>query len=217
MVPAPHMISRTPWRPIYRALVSACLSVDSLSESRKIRTARILELALAENRCRLVRGRKFNEQQCPDLIPILTGEDTYVLFPYHGAVPASECRPDYDDSSHRSRWLVVLDGTWTQARHMLTGSPLLFALKRVCLPPNPLTGEFDRSQFVRRQPFSEAVCTVEAVSRILDLWEPPDSSRPTDFYQSRLLRPLHRILEVNLKCIRGCRRKVCDNTVLTCS
>ncbi|KAF8567840.1 hypothetical protein P879_10813 [Paragonimus westermani] len=80
---------------------------------------------------------------------------------------------------------------------MLTGSPLLFAMKRVCLPPNPETGDFTQSEFiVRRQPFPAAVCTVEAVARILDLWEPTTIPRGKDFYQTQLLRPLRRICEI---------------------
>ncbi|KAG5454918.1 DTW domain-containing protein 2 [Clonorchis sinensis] len=187
-----------PWLPQSRLPIQTNILIlqHPYEERRKVRTARILELALSEQRVRLVRGRKFNEQRCPELMSILTSDNTFVLFPYRGAIPADQCCPQADDVPG-SRWLVVLDGTWTQARHMLTGSPLLFALKRVCLPPNPTTGDVMPSEFiVRRQPFSHAVCTVEAVARILDLWEPRDPTRSNKFYQTQLLQPLYRICEV---------------------
>ncbi|KAF5396851.1 DTW domain-containing protein 2 [Paragonimus heterotremus] len=199
----PMSVCWCPWLPEHRLQIETNILIlqHPFEERRKVRTARILELALADERVLRVRGRKFNAERCPDLMPILTGDHSYVLFPYRGAIPAHQCCPPLVGQdcprTRQPRWLVVLDGTWTQARHMLTGSPLLFAMKRVCLPSNPETGAFTQSEFiVRRQPFPAAVCTVEAVARILDLWEPNATTRDKDFYQTQLLRPLRRICEI---------------------
>ena len=65
---------------------------------------------------------------------------------------------------------------------------------QICLPPDAATGKVQPSAFiVRRQPSPESVSTVEAVARILDLWEPQPEP---NYYQQVLLKPLHRICQV---------------------
>ncbi|CAL8104290.1 unnamed protein product [Calicophoron daubneyi] len=192
-----------PWLPSTRLPIQTHILIfqHPYEERRKVRTARILELALDEKHIQVVRGRKFNETRYPDLISTLSAQDSYVLYPHPEAVNADACKPVYNPSGStaKSRWLVVLDGTWIQARQMLTGSSYLLSLPKVCLPPDPSTGEFEPSAFVvRRQPFPNAVSTVEAVARILDFWEPHKMGqiRPKNYYRTVLLQPLHRICEV---------------------
>ncbi|KAA0198844.1 hypothetical protein FBUS_07038 [Fasciolopsis buskii] len=135
-------------------------------------------------------------------MPILTSPRAYLLYPHHDAISADMIQhseeinmslPSLTNVS--GRWLIVIDGTWTQARNMVSGNPVLMALKKVRLPEDRETGMTAPSSFVvRRQPFVGAVSTVEAVARILDLWE-AHPLQP-DFYQTTLLRPLHQICEV---------------------
>ncbi|TPP60884.1 DTW domain-containing protein 2, partial [Fasciola gigantica] len=192
-----------PWLPCPKLSIKTNILIlqHPFEEQRKVRTARILEQALVPEKIRVFRGRRFCEKRFPELMPILASPGAYLLYPHRDAVPADMIQ--YSDDSNpqllpppeSGRWLIVVDGTWTQARNMVCSNPVLTALKKIRLPDNQATGVTEPSAFiVRRQPFVGAVSTVEAVARVLDLWEPRIPQ--ANFYQASLLRPLHQMCEV---------------------
>ena len=76
--------------------------------------------------------------------------------------------------------LIVLDGTWWQARKLLKLNPALAALPRVAFTPS------QPSQYlIRRQPADFCVSTIEALAEVLDALEPGDQSF------ARILDPFH--------------------------
>lgn len=56
--------------------------------------------------------------------------NTLLLFPGPGAVDISELTPVGDDVSYN---LVLLDGTWGQAKNMFISNPILHLPKKVTL------------------------------------------------------------------------------------
>jgi len=76
-----------------------------------------------------------------------------VLFPSRGARSVSSRRPET---------LVVLDGTWAQARRMLQRIPLLWSMPRISLPGQP-------GERLRRPTVADGMSTIEAVAAALDL------------------------------------------------
>ena len=80
-------------------------------EKRNIRTCRMLELGLAEDCVKVVRGRKFpGKDTC--LAATLTDQGTCLLYPGPDSTPLDTCDPASVNT------LVILDGTWDQARKL---------------------------------------------------------------------------------------------------
>lgn len=88
--------------------------------------------------------------------------------------------------------LVVLDGTWWQARKLLRTSARLRALPRVAFVP-----EQPSEYRIRREPAEEYVSTIEALVNVLPLLEdaPPARFLP-------LLRPFRAMIDMQLECER---------------
>jgi DTW domain-containing protein len=110
----------------------------------------------------------------PEVRAAVGGPDTYVLFPGPDALPVERLPRD------RAITLVVLDGTWWQARKLLRLNPALATLPRVAFHPRRPSG-----YLIRKEPDPSCVSTVEALAEVLKVIE-PDGSR-----FERLLDPFH--------------------------
>jgi tRNA-uridine aminocarboxypropyltransferase len=133
-----------------------------------IGTARMAHLALPGSVLRV--GVDFAAD--PVVTAALAGpQPAYVLYPRPGAVAVA-------DLPAGPITLVVLDGTWIQARKLLHRNPALAALPGVALQPRRPSG-----YRIRRQPAPLCVSTVEALAEILSAIE-PDGER-----FARLLAP----------------------------
>lgn len=146
---------------------TSVLIVRHVIESyRPSNSARIAALALAD--CEVVKygapGERFDERR-------LREEGTWLLYP-DGPTPA----PD----GPRPRRLVVLDGTWRQARRMFLRLPSLRSLPRLSLatPPDP------PGRRLRRGRSPHEMATLEAIGRALRLIEGDPVGRPLlDLYR----------------------------------
>jgi DTW domain-containing protein len=67
--------------------------------------------------------------------------------------------------------LIVIDGTWSQARSLLRSNPALAALPRVAFAPRKPS-----DYRIRRQPAEFCVSTIEALAEVLSILEPPGLS-----------------------------------------
>lgn len=101
-----------------------------------------------------------------------------VLFPRPGAMDVSEL------AKHPALTLVVLDGTWWQARKLLQLNPVLAALPRVAFAPRR-PSEYR----IRQQPAEHCVSTIEALAEVLTRLEP--EAGPFD----RLLDPFRLMVD----------------------
>jgi len=75
--------------------------------------------------------------------------------------------------SQRRQLLVLVDGTWRQAHHMLRHSP---ALREACTSVRfcgPAHSAFDK---LRREPSGDCMSTAEACARALRLLEPTEAA-----------------------------------------
>lgn len=115
-------------------------------ESRvRIGTARIAHLALPNSEFHV--GTTFSLEP---------GPRTAVLFPGDDALPPDILREG-------DPWtLVVVDGTWPQARKIVQRDPVLGALPRIGFRP-----ERPGNYRIRREPSAECLATVEAVAQVL--------------------------------------------------
>ncbi len=140
-----------------------------------IGTARLAHFGLPGSRLRV--GVDFSDD--PVVKAAIAEEPPpYVLFPGEGARDVRELPRDRPIS------LIVLDGTWTQAKKLLRLNPALAALPRVAFSPS----EPSRYQ-IRKQPAPLCVSTIEALLEVLRVLEPPS----TDL--SHLLDPFLEMIE----------------------
>jgi DTW domain-containing protein YfiP len=117
-----------------------------------------------------------------------------LLYPTHGAVDVAEL------SAGKPLTLVVVDGTWPNAKKMVERNPVLAALPRVAFQP-PRPSEYR----IRKEPKPHCVSTVEALAHVLGVLE-GDAER----FQG-LLEPFHRMIDrqIELKTLHrtGARRR----------
>jgi DTW domain-containing protein YfiP len=136
-----------------------------------IGTARMAHLALPNSRLRV--GLDFAED--PEVQAVLSQSPaTYVLFPGPGATPVEKLARDHDVT------LIVLDGTWWQARKLLKLNPAIAVLPRIAFRPRKPS-----AYVIRREPADFCVSTIEALAEVLKVLEPEGDRF------SRLLDPFH--------------------------
>lgn len=123
-------------------------------EKRCLRTAPMLQNALPY--CTIHKGKKFST----DTIPELASAESVLLFPGPGAVEVSQL-PTVRQRG-RPYTLVVLDGTWHQARAIMHKTQELHRLPKVVVRSDVV------SQYViRTQPSDAALSTVESAALAL--------------------------------------------------
>jgi len=121
-----------------------------------IGTARMAHLALPDSILRV--GVDFSDDEVVRALPA----DSWLLFPGPGARDVRELH------SGGPLTLVVVDGTWSQARSLVRRNPRLAALPRIAFSPRRPSG-YHR---IRREPADFCVSTIEALAEVLDVLEP---------------------------------------------
>lgn len=128
-------------------------------DTKRIGTAPLVLLGLRDARKVVVWPNDGEEHNAP---PPGVGLHTALLFPGEGAVPLERLA-----GKTAPREVVVVDGTWSQARSILDRVPWLASLPRVSLEP-AAPSEYG----IRRQPRRECLSTVECVVQTLAVLEP---------------------------------------------
>ena len=134
---------------------------------RPTNTARWAALALPQARLLdyALPGQRFDDTP-------LRGESTWVLFPSPGPATLPAEPP---------RRIVVLDGTWAQARRMLQRIPALRTLPRLSLPPPAVRRR------LRRPTMVGGMSTLEAVAGALRLLGEPEAAAALEALHARAL------------------------------
>ena len=149
-----------------------------------IGTARMAHLVLAGSQLRV--GVELDDD--PVVREALAAPaESYVLFPGPTARDVSTLPSD------RPITLVVLDGTWSQARKLLAVNPRLAALPRVGFVPRRPS-----DYRIRRQPAAGCVSTIEALAEVLEALEPDGA--PERF--AALLDPFRVMVDEQLRYAR---------------
>ncbi|XP_049791709.1 tRNA-uridine aminocarboxypropyltransferase 2 isoform X1 [Schistocerca nitens] len=154
-------------------------------EKRCLRTAPMLSLGLSPGKCLIFKGKKFPLNKHIGLEEILKSPDALLLYPSKDAVEifrlpsVSERKSPYD--------LIVIDGTWPQAKAIFHATPLLHNIRQVKLV-HGLISEY----VIRSQPTDGCLSTLEAAAQALSHLE--DRADVTDV----LLRPMHALCNFQL-------------------
>lgn len=152
-------------------------------EKRCLRTVPMLKLGLERDRFRLFKGKKFPlPRHSADLDAVLDDPRSLLLYPSRDAVPLEDVDPAGGPYN-----LVLLDGTWPQAKAIYVCSQRLHAMRQVKLLA---TGH--SSYIIRTQPTEGCLSTLETAARALAVLE-RDAS-----YAERLVRPLQVLCQFQL-------------------
>lgn len=151
-------------------------------EKRCLRTAPILKLGLAEGKCLIFKGKRFLKLE-PELKEILEAKNTLLLYPAADSIPIDDIPKDEGPFN-----IVLLDGTWQQAKAIFTGNAALHKLRTIKLIPR------DNSNYIiRTQPHEKCLSTVESAIEALSILENDNS------YKEALIQPLKKICNVQLE------------------
>ena len=144
-------------------------------------TARLVQLAIPATRVEVTLGGFAGDMHHPVPVPA----DAAVLFPHPqaldlAALPAAE----------RPSTLVVLDGTWPNARKVYRANPWLWPLRHVRIHPDA------PSRYrIRKEPRADYLSTIEAVTVALRILEPDNAALDA------LLTLFDRMVERQLACL----------------
>ncbi|KAK0082784.1 hypothetical protein PV325_009844 [Microctonus aethiopoides] len=132
---------------------------------RCLRTAPMLTLALQQDKCLTFRGKKFPSSKHDGLIDILNDENTILLYPSANAIDINEL-PKVGINGQESYNLVLLDGTWPQAKAIYHSSLSLGFLKSCKLVGVPTS-----KYVIRTQPTEGCLSTLESAAFSLSILE----------------------------------------------
>ncbi|XP_032070398.1 DTW domain-containing protein 2 [Thamnophis elegans] len=173
----PQKVCLCPFLPVHPLKVSTCLYIiqHPAEESRVLRTVPLLTACLPEDKCKVLIGRRFCEDRYPELASMCKSSNTLILYPGAGATNLEEM----DLSSTNSYAIIIIDGTWSQAKDIFSKNPLFQIPKQVQLKTS-----FSSQYIIRTQPTNACLSTLECAAIALAIVEKNDAIKET------VLRPL---------------------------
>jgi len=137
------------------------------SQTRVVFIQHPLEAKVAISTCRMAHLSLPNSElhvaldadEIPGLAQTLLQPGTALLFPAEDAT-------DVEALQIRPKTLVVVDGTWDNAKKLFQRSPLLKSLPRIGFVP-PAPGNYR----IRKEPAEHCLSTIEAVAQVLEKLE----------------------------------------------
>lgn len=135
----------------------------------------------------LCRGKRFPQPKhitddVADLDAILKANNTLLLYPSKESVPIEEI-----DGTNGPFNLILLDGTWPQAKAIYASTPLLHTMKQV-----RLVGNRTSTYVIRTQPTEGCLSTLETAAEALAILENDDR------FRVELVRPLKQLCQFQL-------------------
>ncbi|ELT93859.1 hypothetical protein CAPTEDRAFT_180007 [Capitella teleta] len=170
---------------------------------RSLQTGIMLKNGLAPGKCRILQGKRFSLKRyvrlnttiidanlClkryPELESVIANPNTILVFPGPKALDlndyAETCRSDQNVN------LIMLDGTWAQAKGIYNKSPFLHHLTQVQLSGTGLS-----EYVIRTQPNDSSLSTLETAAIALSAIEKSPTIRET------LVRPLRAMCDFQIK------------------
>ena len=177
-------------RPVSVCYCSALTTIETRSrvvilqhpreEGMAIGTARMAHLCLPNSTLHV--GTEWDESEALDHACGDPGHPAVLLY------PGPDARDILQDPPAGPVTLIVVDGTWSQARKLVRMNPRLASLPRYAFtPPAPSTYR------IRREPRAEYVSTLEALVHVLGVIE-GDAER-----FRALMRPMNAMVETQLE------------------
>ncbi|CAI6345470.1 unnamed protein product [Macrosiphum euphorbiae] len=152
-------------------------------EKRSLRTAPMLTLGLAEESCVVYKGKKFPTKKHVGLWDILSSKQSVLLYPSKKAMDIVDLPKETELHN-----LIILDGTWPQAKAIYNNTPLLQSMIHV-----KLMHKYESHYIIRTQPTDGCLSTLETAIEALTVLEKDES------YKNILLKPLNALCNFQLQ------------------
>lgn len=159
-------------------------------EKRSLRTALMLQLGLKPGKCIVYKGKKFpTPKNQAELEPVLKSPNSLLLYPSGESVPLETIKEQSltKEGPLGPFTLVLIDGTWPQAKAIYASSHILHDMRQVKLLATG-TSEY----IIRTQPTEGCLSTLETAAKSLTVLE----GRPE--LRELLVRPLHTLCRYQL-------------------
>ncbi|XP_011184796.2 tRNA-uridine aminocarboxypropyltransferase 2 [Zeugodacus cucurbitae] len=158
-------------------------------EKRSLRTALMLQLGLIPGKCVVYKGKRFpSTKNQAELEPILNSPNSLLLYPSKDSVPIENvCTQTITSSDKAHLTLVLIDGTWPQAKAIYASSPMLHRMQQV-----KLIAAGNSDYIIRTQPTEGCLSTLETAAQALSILEQRSELRHL------LVRPLHTLCKYQL-------------------
>ena len=149
-------------------------------KKRKIRTALMALHGLQDGHCQIFVRRKLTETD--DLCETIKRTNSYLLYPSAASKNISTLASD-----DKEKTLIILDGTWDEAKKIYARSSILQSLPTIHL-------ELDKKSeyVVRTQPSEKCLSTIETIAHSLAILE----NNP--LISEKLLKPLQMLCKFQL-------------------
>ncbi|KAG5835142.1 tRNA-uridine aminocarboxypropyltransferase 2 [Anguilla rostrata] len=183
----PQKVCLCPFLPVRPLEVSTSLYIvqHPAEESRVLRTVPLLAACLPPERCRVFVGRRFNEERNPELAAVCQDPRTLILYPGSEAENLEDLSVDFAAAAHS---VIIIDGTWSQAKDMFHRNALFRSPKQV-----QLNSSVSSQYVIRTQPTNMCLSTLECAAVTLAIMEKNKA------IEELLLRPLQALCSFQLQ------------------
>nr|XP_026650245.1 DTW domain-containing protein 2 [Zonotrichia albicollis] len=182
----PQKVCLCPFLPVHPLKVSTCLYIiqHPAEESRVLRTVPLLAACLPPDKCKILVGRRFNEDRYPELATVCRNPNTLILYPGAEATNLEEVAV----MSSSPSVMIIIDGTWSQAKDIFYKNSLFRLPKQVQLKPS-----ISSQYVIRTQPTNTCLSTLECAAVALSIMEKNKSIQET------ILHPLQALCSFQLQ------------------
>lgn len=188
----PLKVCLCPFLPLHPLEVSTCLYIvqHPAEESRVLRTVPLLAACLPPGKCIVLVGRRFSEERNPDLAAVCQDSRTLILYPGPDAQNLEDLvqNQEFLDVKTPGHNVIIIDGTWSQAKDMFLRNTLLHLPKQV-----QLSKTLSSQYVIRTQPTNICLSTLECAAVSLSILE------RNEYIQQVLLKPLNALCSFQLQ------------------
>ncbi|KAM9731307.1 tRNA-uridine aminocarboxypropyltransferase 2 [Dama dama] len=183
----PQKVCLCPFLPAHPVHISTYLYIiqHPAEENKVLRTVPLLAACLPKDKCKIKIGRRFSEERDPELSTICQKSDTLILYP---GAEAADLEEFILDSPVYPSTIIIIDGTWSQAKDIFYKNSLFRLPKQVQLKTS-----ISSQYVIRAQPTNRCLSTLECAAVALSILE------KNNYIQETLLRPLQALCSFQLQ------------------
>ncbi|XP_042528455.1 tRNA-uridine aminocarboxypropyltransferase 2 [Dipodomys spectabilis] len=183
----PLKVCLCPFLPAHPLSISTHLYIiqHPAEESKVLRTVPLLVACLPQDKCTVKVGRRFSGERDVELSTVCQKSGTLILYP---GAEATDLEEFLSSSPVYPSTLVIIDGTWSQAKDIFYKNSLFRLPKQVQLKTN-----ISSQYVIRMQPTNRCLSTLECAAVALSILE------KNIHIQETLLRPLQALCSFQLQ------------------
>lgn len=183
----PQKVCLCPFLPAHPLHISTHLYIiqHPAEENKVLRTVPLLAACLPQDKCKVKIGRRFSEERDPELSTVCRKSGTLILYP---GAEAANLEEFILDSPVYPSTIIIIDGTWSQAKDIFYKNSLFRHPKQVQLKTS-----ISSQYVIRMQPTNRCLSTLECAAVALSILE------KNNYIQETLLRPLQALCSFQLQ------------------